>query len=67
MMFVGSLCAIINGAALPSMIIVFGEMIDTFVDTGKLTLFLDSIAAFLTSEGLTKEEIVADVTKLNNP
>ncbi|XP_035829100.1 ATP-dependent translocase ABCB1 isoform X2 [Aplysia californica] len=66
MMFVGSICAIANGAALPSMIVIFGEMIDLFVDTGKLENFLRyEIAAFMNSTGLTVEEVFKDVSILN--
>ena len=64
MMFVGSLCALINGAALPSMIVIFGEMIDLFVDTGKLELVLEDIANFLSSEGLTKDEVFKVIASL---
>ena len=31
-MFVGSVCALAHGAGMPVMILIFGEMIDVFVD-----------------------------------
>ncbi|KAH9508576.1 Multidrug resistance protein 1 [Bulinus truncatus] len=37
MMFVGALSAAVGGAALPVMIIVFGSMIDLFVDSANMT------------------------------
>ena len=64
MMIVGSICAAANGAALPSMIIVFGEMIETFVDTGILDKFLDTIPDFLANVSLTEDQIFKDVNLL---
>ena len=64
MMVVGAIAAAIDGAALPAMIIVFGEMIETFVDTGILSDFLDEIPGFLANVSLTKEEIFKDVNVL---
>ena len=63
-MIVGSVCAMANGAALPAMIIVFGDMIDMFVNTGIFTEFLDDISAFLASVNQTKEAMLADATLL---
>ncbi|XP_076435076.1 ATP-dependent translocase ABCB1-like isoform X2 [Babylonia areolata] len=63
-MIVGSICAAANGVALPAMIIVFGDMIDLFVDTGIYTEFLDEIGQFLTSVNETKESMLADSSKL---
>ena len=45
-MIIGTICAAANGTALPVMIIVFGEMIETFIDTGILDKFLDKIPGF---------------------
>ncbi|XP_076435094.1 ATP-dependent translocase ABCB1-like [Babylonia areolata] len=64
LMVVGAIGAAANGAALPAMIIVFGDMIDLFVDTGVYTDFLDDIGAFLTSVNETKESMLADSSKL---
>ncbi|GFR64849.1 multidrug resistance protein 1 [Elysia marginata] len=64
MMVFGSLCAAANGAALPVMIIVFGEMIETFVDTGVLDKFLDTIPEFLANVSLTEAQIFKDVNLL---
>ena len=65
-MLIGSLCAAANGAALPAMIIVFGDMIDMFVGTGKIANFLalESVQQFLASVNLTIADILEDVTKL---
>lgn len=60
MMIVGTVCAAANGAALPVMIIVFGEMINLFTDTGKLTEFLDSIPEFLNVSNLTTDRVTKD-------
>ncbi|RUS84565.1 hypothetical protein EGW08_007660, partial [Elysia chlorotica] len=64
MMVLGSIAAAANGAALPAMIIIFGEMIETFVDTGILSDFLDDIPGFLANASLTKDEIFKDVNLL---
>ncbi|KAK3746942.1 hypothetical protein RRG08_030352 [Elysia crispata] len=64
MMVVGAIAAAANGAALPAMIIIFGEMIETFVDTGILADFLDDIPTFLANVSLTKDEIFKDVNLL---
>ncbi|GFO24715.1 multidrug resistance protein 1 [Plakobranchus ocellatus] len=64
MMVVGSICAAGNGAALPVMIIVFGEMIETFVDTGILDNFLDTVQDFLDNITLTQDEVFKDVNLL---
>ncbi|KAK7110228.1 ATP-dependent translocase ABCB1-like isoform X2 [Littorina saxatilis] len=63
-MIFGSLCAAANGAALPAMIIVFGDMIDLFVDTGIYTQFLDDISTYLASINTTKETMLADASLL---
>ncbi|XP_056007799.1 ATP-dependent translocase ABCB1-like isoform X2 [Ostrea edulis] len=61
LMFLGTFCALCHGAALPCMIIVFGEMIDTFVESGKLTIWLNSLnSTYLSSQGLSVESIVKD-------
>ncbi|RUS84570.1 hypothetical protein EGW08_007665 [Elysia chlorotica] len=64
MMVLGSICAAANGTALPIMIIVFGEMIETFVDTGILDKFLDKIPAFLANVSLTEDQVFKDVNLL---
>ena len=63
-MILGSFFAAANGAALPSMIIVFGDMIDMFVDTGRISNFLDDISDFLNTVPDTKDTILADVSRL---
>ncbi|XP_062617340.1 ATP-dependent translocase ABCB1-like isoform X1 [Saccostrea cucullata] len=61
LMLLGSFCALCHGAALPCMIIVFGNMIDTFVESGKLQYFLQSLnSTYLQSQGLSVEGIIKD-------
>ena len=43
-MLLGTLCAACHGAAFPGMIIVFGEMIDLFVGSGKFQNVINGIA-----------------------
>ncbi|KAL8570376.1 hypothetical protein ACOMHN_035794 [Nucella lapillus] len=57
-MVIGTLCAVANGAALPLMIIVFGDMIDMFVGTGVFSNFLTNIEDFLKSANETKENLL---------
>jgi hypothetical protein len=59
-MVFGSFCAVCHGAALPSMIIVFGDMTDTFVNSGIYYNWLLSISAYLTSAGITIAQAVAN-------
>ena len=57
-MIIGSLCAAIHGASLPCMIIVFGSMIETFVDSKKFEFFLLSLnSTYLQSYGLSIEKL----------
>ncbi|XP_060076812.1 ATP-dependent translocase ABCB1-like [Ylistrum balloti] len=56
MMIVGVIGATAHGLALPGLIIVFGEMTDSFVDSGKYSSILTEIAAFLTGVGITRDE-----------
>ncbi|XP_076438765.1 ATP-dependent translocase ABCB1-like [Babylonia areolata] len=65
LMVVGAIGAATTGCALPAMTIVFGDMIDLFVDTGIYTDFLDEIGAFLTSVSETKESMLSDSSKLD--
>lgn len=57
-MVVGSIAASGNGAALPCMLIVFGEMIDVFVTSASYYYILDQVPAFLISLNTTKEAVV---------
>ena len=43
LIFLGILMACANGCALPCMIIVFGDMIDSFIDDGSASNFLGQI------------------------
>lgn len=60
LMFVGSFCAICHGAALPSMIIVFGDMTNTFVNSGIYYNWLLSISAYLATVSITIAQAVSD-------
>ncbi|XP_060086046.1 ATP-dependent translocase ABCB1-like [Ylistrum balloti] len=53
LMILGSLTACCHGAALPGMIIVFGDMIDLFVNSGLYSTAVDSIYAILVAMGYT--------------
>ncbi|XP_062600445.1 ATP-dependent translocase ABCB1-like isoform X1 [Saccostrea cucullata] len=66
LMIFGSICAVIHGAALPSMIIVFGDMTDTFVNSGIYYNWLLSISAYLTSVGITISQAVANPSILSS-
>lgn len=65
LMFVGSFCAICHGAALPSMIIVFGDMTNTFVNSGIYYNWLLSISAYLATVSITIAQAVSDPAILN--
>lgn len=54
-MIVGLFCAAANGAALPAMIIVFGDMIDLFVNSGIADAFIKDISGFLFAQNITSE------------
>lgn len=60
LMFVGSFCAVCHGAALPSMIIVFGDMTNTFVNSGIYYNWLLSISAYLATVSITIAQAVSD-------
>ncbi|KAJ8314248.1 LOW QUALITY PROTEIN: hypothetical protein KUTeg_008809 [Tegillarca granosa] len=57
-MIIGSIAASGNGAALPCMLIVFGEMIDVFVTSASYYYILDLVPAFLKSLNTTKEAVI---------
>ncbi|XP_065929444.1 ATP-dependent translocase ABCB1 isoform X3 [Magallana gigas] len=65
LMFVGSFCAVCHGAALPSMIIVFGDMTNTFVNSGIYYNWLLSISAYLATVSITIAQAVSDPAILN--
>lgn len=61
-MIMGTLCAMIHGTAFPLMIIVFGEMIDLFVNSGLFAYYVDQMVTLgiLATISLTKEEVIED-------
>ncbi|XP_046555643.1 phosphatidylcholine translocator ABCB4-like [Haliotis rubra] len=63
-MILGSLSAAIHGVALPGMIIIFGEMIDIFVNNAQITGKVDLIKDFLDSVNLTTAIVIEDPTIL---
>ncbi|XP_041365768.1 ATP-dependent translocase ABCB1-like isoform X2 [Gigantopelta aegis] len=67
LMVIGSIFAMAHGAMLPCMIIVFGKMIDLFVDSGVLSTFLDDVSDFLVTVNLTKVDILRNQSVLNGP
>uniref|UniRef100_A0A2K5CHL1 Phosphatidylcholine translocator ABCB4 n=1 Tax=Aotus nancymaae TaxID=37293 RepID=A0A2K5CHL1_AOTNA len=69
-MVVGTLSAIIHGASLPLMMLVFGEMTDTFANAGKLEdLYLNiSNTGYNNITGAfenLEEDMTSDVSKIN--
>jgi len=56
MMVIGFIGALGHGVAFPCLILVFGDMVDSFADSGKYNNILNDIAAFLTNVGITKPE-----------
>ena len=61
-MIVSILCAIVHGSAFPLMIIVFGNMIDLFVNSGMfaaVVVQLDDLG-ILASIGYTQAQVVED-------
>ena len=66
MMFVGFLSACLNGAALPMMIIVFGEMTDLFIYDSTfenwLDFYWDNITAIFPNA--SKDAILGDPDKI---
>ncbi|CAL1526271.1 unnamed protein product [Lymnaea stagnalis] len=58
MMFVGTISAAVAGAALPVMMIVFGEMINLFVGSGSVIMLMEKIPAFMTFINLTQQQVI---------
>ena len=56
LIIIGVICSALHGAAMPLMIIVFGDMTDTFVDDGTVVNWWDEVG----------QEIVANLTGLDN-
>ncbi|XP_067650527.1 ATP-dependent translocase ABCB1-like isoform X2 [Haliotis asinina] len=65
-MVLGSLASAIHGVALPAMIIIFGEMIDIFVNNAQISNKVDLIKDFLDSVNLTAAIVIADPTILQS-
>ncbi|XP_033762473.1 LOW QUALITY PROTEIN: ATP-dependent translocase ABCB1-like [Pecten maximus] len=64
MMILGVIGATAHGLALPCLIIIFGEMTDSFVDSGKYANILTEISAFLASIGITRDQALKAPTLL---
>jgi hypothetical protein len=58
LIFLGILAACINGVSLPAMIIVFGDMIDSFVGSGQSQASMDSIP--WENVSITMDEVNSD-------
>lgn len=56
MMVLGIIGAMAHGLALPCLIIVFGQMTDSFVDSGKYSNILTEISAFLAGKGISRDQ-----------
>lgn len=67
MMVIGMLAAIGHGSAFPLMIIVFGRMIDLFVDSGTQERIFDFLETqgFLDAVNLTKADVTANPSLLD--
>jgi len=61
-MIIGTLCACIHGCAFPLMIIVFGEMIDLFVNSGLFEIAVDQMISLgiLASLSLSRSDVIGD-------
>ncbi|XP_060590153.1 ATP-dependent translocase ABCB1-like isoform X2 [Ruditapes philippinarum] len=61
-MILGTLCAMIHGTAFPLMIIVFGEMTDLFVNSGKYEYAVDQLVSLgtLAKLNFTSEQVIKD-------
>lgn len=61
-MILGTLCAMIHGTAFPLMIIVFGEMTDLFVNSGKYEYVVNDLVNLGTLGKLnfTSEQVIKD-------
>ncbi|KAK6172116.1 hypothetical protein SNE40_018066 [Patella caerulea] len=66
LMIFGSIAAVIHGAAFPVMIIVFGDMIDLFVNSALFANFLadPAVAGFLSSINITAVDVIKDPSLL---
>lgn len=61
-MILGTICASIHGTAFPLMIVVFGEMVDLFVNSGLFEYAVEQMVTLgiLASLSLSKEDVIAD-------
>ena len=61
-MIAGTISAAIHGCAIPLMIVVFGEMIDLFVNSGEYEYQVDYMVGLniLSAIGLTKSQVIED-------
>ncbi|XP_059173798.1 ATP-dependent translocase ABCB1-like isoform X1 [Physella acuta] len=66
MMVIGTIAAAVAGAALPVMIIVFGDMIDTFVDTGNIELLVKELKEYVQYKGLNESQVIKNPSLLLN-
>ncbi|XP_061185823.1 ATP-dependent translocase ABCB1-like [Saccostrea echinata] len=66
LMIFGSFCAVCHGAALPSMMIVFGDTTDTFVNSGIYYNWLLNISSYLATAGITIGQAVANPSILSS-
>uniref|UniRef100_A0A452US07 Phosphatidylcholine translocator ABCB4 n=1 Tax=Ursus maritimus TaxID=29073 RepID=A0A452US07_URSMA len=70
-MLVGTMAAIVHGAALPLMMLVFGDMTDSFANAGiaRNTSFINITNGSITNNAtfihLLEEEMTTDVSKIN--
>lgn len=65
LMFIGTLCAAVNGSSMPVLIIIFGEMIEDFVNTGSYAEFIDDITDFLNVSNIPIDDAKEDKNRVN--
>ncbi|XP_052095836.1 ATP-dependent translocase ABCB1-like isoform X5 [Mytilus californianus] len=66
LMIFGSIFALAHGAALPAMIIVFGDMTDLFVESGMFEQLMNDIRSYLPTLGYTYQQVFDNPLLLNN-
>ncbi|XP_063421437.1 ATP-dependent translocase ABCB1-like isoform X2 [Mytilus trossulus] len=66
LMIFGSIFALAHGAALPAMIIVFGDMTDLFVESGMFEQLMNDIRSYLPTLGYTYDQVYDNPLLLDN-
>ncbi|KAK0066802.1 ATP-dependent translocase ABCB1 isoform X7 [Biomphalaria pfeifferi] len=64
MMLVGTFCAAAAGVALPGMIIIFGSMVDLFVNSGSIIKLMEKLEDYMNTVNLTQEQVLQNSSLL---